>query len=349
MRASDIRLRVGAAMAAALALAACGSSGGSSTKPTGALAACGSGAKTATAPATASSESWPYPNGDLANTRDAAELDDLLGERVQARAGLDVQAHRERPRPASRRTGHWPPIRSCRTVSSISRTSTRTSTRSRSRPASSRGSTARPAREERTGAKRRRGRRRKSCTGSRRPRPSRSTPRPASRSGSTAICSATGQGTFGIQPQVAERTRLPRQPVRLGARRRRAARAATRQTAASCGGSTRCSAPTRACSRSASARAAPGRRRSSVADGSVTYGIGNPYQIAGAAIAHPSRRALHRQRCQPRRRDREAPLVLPGRDRRFQGLRHADLADLGDHRRCLRSSSAAARWATSTR
>ena len=71
MRASDIRLRVGAAMAAALALAACGSSGGSSTKPTGALAACGSGAKTATAPATASSESWPYSNDDLANTRDA--------------------------------------------------------------------------------------------------------------------------------------------------------------------------------------------------------------------------------------------------------------------------------------
>ncbi len=57
------------AVAAALLLAACG---GSSNKPTGALAACGSGAKAATAPAASTSESWPYPNGDLANTRDAA-------------------------------------------------------------------------------------------------------------------------------------------------------------------------------------------------------------------------------------------------------------------------------------
>ncbi|MFZ0976131.1 MAG: PQQ-binding-like beta-propeller repeat protein [Solirubrobacteraceae bacterium] len=72
MRASDIRLGVGVAMAAALALAGCGGSGGSSNKPTGALAACGSGTKTATAPAPTTSESWPSPNGDLANARDAA-------------------------------------------------------------------------------------------------------------------------------------------------------------------------------------------------------------------------------------------------------------------------------------
>ena len=69
MKASHGGLGVTAAIAAAaLLLAACG---GSSTKPTGTLAACGSGAKSAGAPASATSESWPYPNGDLANTRDA--------------------------------------------------------------------------------------------------------------------------------------------------------------------------------------------------------------------------------------------------------------------------------------
>jgi alcohol dehydrogenase (cytochrome c) len=81
MRASDTRVRVGVAMAAALALAACGGSSGSSrssgssgssNKPTGALAACGSGAKATSASASSTSDSWPYPNGDLANTRDAA-------------------------------------------------------------------------------------------------------------------------------------------------------------------------------------------------------------------------------------------------------------------------------------
>ena len=46
--------------------------------------------------------------------------------------------------------------------------------------------------------------------------------------------------------------------------------------------------------------------------------------------------SLHRQRREPRRRDREAPLVLPGRARRLQGLRHAGLADLGAHRWRLR-------------
>ena len=70
MKASDGRLRVAVAMAATLALAACGGSG--NNKPSGALAACGSGAKAATAPAPATSGSWPYPNGDLANTRVAA-------------------------------------------------------------------------------------------------------------------------------------------------------------------------------------------------------------------------------------------------------------------------------------
>jgi len=68
VKASDGRVRVALAMAAALVLAACG--GSSANKPTGALAACGSGAKAATSPAT--SGSWPYPNGDLANTRIAA-------------------------------------------------------------------------------------------------------------------------------------------------------------------------------------------------------------------------------------------------------------------------------------
>jgi len=70
VKASDGRLGVAVAMAATLALAACGGSGNS--KPSGALAACGSGAKAATTPAPATSGSWPYPNGDLANTRDAA-------------------------------------------------------------------------------------------------------------------------------------------------------------------------------------------------------------------------------------------------------------------------------------
>ena len=68
MKASDVRLRVAVAIAAALLLAACG---GSSNKPTGPLAACGSEAKAATAPAPATG-SWAYPNGDLANTRVAA-------------------------------------------------------------------------------------------------------------------------------------------------------------------------------------------------------------------------------------------------------------------------------------
>jgi alcohol dehydrogenase (cytochrome c) len=66
VKASDGRVRVTATIAAALLLAACG---GSSNKPTGRLAACGSGAKAVTAPAPATSGSWPDPNGDLANTR----------------------------------------------------------------------------------------------------------------------------------------------------------------------------------------------------------------------------------------------------------------------------------------
>ena len=70
MKASDVRVRVAMAMAATFALAACGSSG--SNKPTGPVAACGIGAKAATAPAPTTSGSWPYPNGDLANSRDAA-------------------------------------------------------------------------------------------------------------------------------------------------------------------------------------------------------------------------------------------------------------------------------------
>jgi alcohol dehydrogenase (cytochrome c) len=69
VKASDGRLPVAlAAATATLLLAACGGSG---NKPTGPLAACGSGAKTATAPSPVSSGSWPFPNGDLANTRDA--------------------------------------------------------------------------------------------------------------------------------------------------------------------------------------------------------------------------------------------------------------------------------------
>jgi alcohol dehydrogenase (cytochrome c) len=70
VKASDGHVRVTAAIAAALLLAACG---GSSNKPTGRLAACGSGATAVTAPARATSGSWPYPNGDLANTRDAGD------------------------------------------------------------------------------------------------------------------------------------------------------------------------------------------------------------------------------------------------------------------------------------
>jgi outer membrane protein assembly factor BamB len=66
VKAPDHRLPAALAVAAAMLLAACG---GTSYKPTGALADCGSGTKSATAPAT--SGSWAYPNGDLANTRDA--------------------------------------------------------------------------------------------------------------------------------------------------------------------------------------------------------------------------------------------------------------------------------------
>jgi alcohol dehydrogenase (cytochrome c) len=57
---------VAAVLAAGVGLAACG--GGSSSK-TG-LAACGTTTKPSTASSTGSG-SWPYPNGDLANTRDA--------------------------------------------------------------------------------------------------------------------------------------------------------------------------------------------------------------------------------------------------------------------------------------
>ena len=70
MKASDGRLRVAVAMAAAFA--ARGVRRFERQQAHGALAACGSGAKAATAPAPATSGSWPYPNGDLANTRVAA-------------------------------------------------------------------------------------------------------------------------------------------------------------------------------------------------------------------------------------------------------------------------------------
>ncbi len=83
-------------------------------------------------------------------------------------------------------------------------------------------------------------------------------------------------------------------------------------------------------------------------DGSVTFGIGNPYQTVGLGDGAPCRAALHRQRREPRRGDRKAALVLPGRAQRLQGLRHAGLADLGE-RHGVPSSSAPARWATSTR
>ncbi len=55
-------------------------------------------------------------------------------------------------------------------------------------------------------------------------------------------------------------------------------------------------------------------------DGSVTFGIGNPYQTAASAIVTPCRAALHQQRREPRRGHREAALVLPGRAERLQGL-----------------------------
>ena len=64
-------------------------------------------------------------------------------------------------------------------------------------------------------------------------------------------------------------------------------------------------------------------------DGSVTFGIGNPYQSIGEAINAPGAAALHRQRGEPGRGDREAALVLPGGAERLQGLRHAGLADRG--------------------
>ena len=84
-------------------------------------------------------------------------------------------------------------------------------------------------------------------------------------------------------------------------------------------------------------------------DGSVTFGIGNPYQSIGEAISHPSRAALHRQRGEPRRGDRQAALVLPGRAERLQGLRHAALADRGDRRRRARGHRRREDGRTSTR
>ena len=68
-------------------------------------------------------------------------------------------------------------------------------------------------------------------------------------------------------------------------------------------------------------------------DGSVTFGVGNPYLSVASAIAHPSAAALQRQRREPRRRHRQAPLVLPGRAERLPGSRHADVTDLGEQQR----------------
>ena len=59
--------------------------------------------------------------------------------------------------------------------------------------------------------------------------------------------------------------------------------------------------------------------------------------------------ALHRQRGEPGRGDREAALVLPGRAERLHGPRPAGLADLGVGATGPPRSSAPARWATSTR
>ena len=63
----------------------------------------------------------------------------------------------------------------------------------------------------------------------------------------------------------------------------------------------------------------------------------------------PGEAALHRQRGEPGRGDREAALVLPGGAERLQGPRHAGLADRGRRGQGSRRSSAAGSWASSTR
>ena len=64
-------------------------------------------------------------------------------------------------------------------------------------------------------------------------------------------------------------------------------------------------------------------------DGSVTFGTGNPYQSIALGDRVPVAAALHGQRGEPGRGDREAALVLPGRAGRLRGPRPAGVADLG--------------------
>ena len=69
------------------------------------------------------------------------------------------------------------------------------------------------------------------------------------------------------------------------------------------------------------------------ADGSVTFGIGNPYQYASSAYSEPGQLLYTDSDVNLDAATRKAPLVLPGRSERLQGLRHAGLADRGQRPR----------------
>ena len=261
MRASDARLWVGVAVAAALTLAACGGSSGSSNKPTGALAACGSGAKAAAAPAATTSGILARSERRPREHPGRHRLDDLRGERLEARQAWTFKltgkgrgwdgpvwfADREPDRAERRR------------VSAGSRLE-RIRARALDRKARV-GVPHRRAREERTRTeRRRRGRRRRLRSladhGVRAQR--------HHRSGNLGEQQAARRRSGHVRHPAAgrERPRISRQPVRLGVRGRRVARARMRRPASCCGSSTRWLAPRPACRRSASAPAARGRRRS---------------------------------------------------------------------------------------
>ncbi len=157
----------GAALIRSLLLAACGGA----SKKLAVSAACKTIAGTSSS-AIALPGSWPDPNGDLANTRDAtsstiskanvSRLKQAWSFKLTGRAAAKkVQAY-----------GSLTAKPIVQAASSTSRTSTPTCTRSRWDRQARVGVPLRSAREERTGTQRRSGRD-GGCTGSRRPRPSR--------------------------------------------------------------------------------------------------------------------------------------------------------------------------------
>jgi hypothetical protein len=120
-----------------------------------------------------------------------------------------------------------------------------------------------------------------------------------------------GQGTFGIQPQGGRRTGLPREPVRLGARRRSAAGAQRDERRRCCGSSTQSCTPTRASGR----RPRFGRRLGDAPRRHRRLGdLRDRQSLPNGRLGDraPLQAALHRQRRELERGDRKVELVLPG-------------------------------------